>query len=416
MEKIAFLFPGQGAQYRGMFKTHWVRYPQVRQTFEEASDTLGFDLFSLCSESTEEELTLPQNTQPALLAAGVAAYRAWTRETGVVPFALAGHSLGEYTALVCSGAIPFNEALAIVRQRGWLMKEAASAGKGGMLAVNGITGPEAEALLSELPEFAGQLVVACYNSARQQVLSGPEAALIEAERRLSARGARTIPLKVGAAFHGPSMADAASELETFLRERSASIGAPRQPVVSNATALPYEGGAESIIQGLVREMTEPVLWKQTMAYLRNQAMEAAIDFGPQRTMKHLLLQDDPAAVVYAFDFPEDHEKLFSPEWKARRRNRSNRRLLEACLVAAVATPNRNEDRLAYTEGAVKPYREIEEMLLEAERRGSEPTDEDVRAGLERLTTILRTKGASEQEQLERTNAIAFEIHRKAGSL
>lgn len=416
MTGIAMLFPGQGSQYKGMFANHRDRYPAVRRTFEEASDALGFDLFALCADGSEAELAEPQNAQPALLAAGVAAYRAWTGETGEVPAALAGHSLGEYTALACAGSMPFRDALAIVRLRGWLMREGAAGGRrGGMLAVSGLTAEETETIVSGLPAYGDELAVACYNALRQQVISGTEAALAEAERELAARGARTVPLKVGAAFHGPLMAVAARKLEEALRERADRIAAPRVPVVSNVTALPYGDTAEAVIRGLVRQMTEPVRWKSTMAYLRREGVGLAIDCGPRATLKNLLLQDDSAAVAYAFDAPDDHGKLFAPEWGAGRRARPNNRLLEACLAAAAATRNRSEDTRAYAAAVVKPYREIEALLHRAESRGTDAADEDAREALRLLDAIMAAKGAGDEERAARTNAIRFEIQGKEGA-
>lgn len=414
MTKIALLFPGQGSQYKGMFANHRNRYPAVRRTFEEASDALGFDLFSLCTEGSEAELAEPQNAQPALLAAGVAAYRAWTGETGEVPAALAGHSLGEYTALACAGSMPFEDALAIVRQRGWLMREGAAGGRrGGMLAVSGLTAEETETIVSGLPAYGDELAVACYNALRQQVISGTEAELANAARELAARGARTVPLKVGAAFHSPLMTVAARKLEIALRERSDRIAAPRLPVVSNVTALPYGDTAEAVIRGLVRQMTEPVRWNSTMAYLRREGIDLAIDFGPRTTLKNLLMQDDSAAVAYGFDAPDDHGKLFAPEWG--RRARANNRLLEACLAAAAATRNRSEDTRAYAAAVVKPYREIEALLLCAESRGTDAADEDAREALRLLDLVMAAKGAGDEERAARTNAIRFEIQGKEGA-
>jgi len=416
MLRIAFLFPGQGSQYKGMFGSHWKLDPLIGRTFEEASDALGFDLYALCAEASEAVLAEPQHAQPALLAAGVAAYRAWTASTGAAPVVFAGHSLGEYTALACAGAIPFRDAVGIVRERGLLMREAALGRAGGMLAASGMPAAQAEAMLASMPQFAEELAIACYNSERQQVFAGSEAALGAMEQALLAYGARPHRLKVGAAFHSPLMKEPARRLESVLRERAGRFMPPAAPVICNVAAEPYEASVEAIVQGLVRQMTEPVRWRQSMIRLDSLGIDLAIDSGPQRTLKHLLLQDDPTAAALACDAPDDHAMLFSSGWRPQAGRRSSIRLLEACLAAATAARNRNGDLQTYREGVVRPYKELEALALQAERQGREPTVHEVRQGLRLLDRILTAKGVEDAERHAATNAIRDAIHRKEGTL
>jgi len=413
--RIAFLFPGQGSQYKGMFGSHWKTAPLIRQTFEEASDALGYDLYALCAEASEAELAEPQHAQPALLAAGVAAYRSWTACTGIAAAAFAGHSLGEYTALACAGAIPFRDAVEIVRERGLLMRQAAAGRAGGMLAASGMTAVQAEAMLAGMPQFAEELAIACYNSERQQVFAGSEVALQAVEQALLACGARPHRLKVGAAFHSPLMAEAAGRLEAVLQERSGRFMPPAAPVISNVSAEPHAASGETVIPGLVRQMTEPVRWRQSMTHLDSLGIDLAIDSGPQRTLKHLLLQDDPSAAALACDAPDDHAMLFASGWRQQAGRRSSIRLLEACLAAATAARNRNGDLPSYREGVVRPYKELEALALLAERQGREPTVREVREGLRLLDRILTAKGVERAERHAATNAIRDAIHRKEGT-
>ncbi|MFB9326423.1 ACP S-malonyltransferase [Paenibacillus aurantiacus] len=412
----AFLFPGQGSQYKGMFSAHRSRYRIVRQTFEEASDTLGYDLAAMCEQEPEAELARPSVAQPVLLTAGVAAYRAWTEKMEGAPIALAGHSLGEYTALACAGAIPFATALLLVRHRGLLMEEASADRQGGMLAVSGLDQSTIESLFSGRPEWGRDLALACCNSTRQFVLSGTTSLLRDAAWQLETVGARTIPLKVGAAFHSPLMAGAASKLEAALRVREREFKTPRLPVVSSVTGAPYAGGAEEIVNTLVRQMTEPVRWTKAIGCLKRCGVDVLIDSGPNRTLANLAKEDDPAIVSLAFDDPADHTRIAGSPRRSLPDADANRRVLEACLAAAVSTRNANDDRQAYAEGVVRPYRAIESMLLQAERSGEAPSDADARQALELLDAILLTKGIGERERKDRLRACQRRHNRKEGEL
>jgi len=231
---LAFVFPGQGSQAVGMLAELGAAFPEVRKTFDEASEGAGFDLWALSQDGPEAELGKTENTQPALLAASVATWRTWLAQGGAVPAQVAGHSLGEYSALVCAGALPLREAAALVAERGRLMQAAVPAGVGSMAAV---LGAEDELIQQVCKEVSGEEVVtpANYNSPGQLVIAGHAGAVDRAAQRLGELGVRkVIKLQVSVPSHTPLMRDAAQQLAARMAELPWQV--PTIPVLQNADA------------------------------------------------------------------------------------------------------------------------------------------------------------------------------------
>ena len=246
---IAFLFPGQGSQHAGMGKDLADNFPVARQIFEEANDALGFDLASLCYNGPEEDLKLTANTQPAILTTSIAALRALESETGLTPAFAAGHSLGEYSALVCAGALDFADAVRTVRQRGTFMQEAVPVGTGAMAAILGLDLETLNTVCNNAAE--GQVVSpANYNSAGQVVIAGHTDAVNRAIELAKENGAkRAMPLPVSAPFHCSLMTPAGERLAEVLN--SIAVNEMSVPVVTNVEAAPNQDAAR------VRELTLP---------------------------------------------------------------------------------------------------------------------------------------------------------------
>ncbi|MBQ4899274.1 ACP S-malonyltransferase [Paenibacillus sp. Marseille-P2973] len=390
MKRLAVLFPGQGSQYNGMMKEDYERYSVVRQTFEEASDTLGYDMAALCFHGGEEKLAQSDLTQPALLTAGVASYRLFVQETGIRPAAAAGHSLGEYTALTCAGVLKYCDALQLVRERGRLMMEASASGLGRMLAVSGITEYEAANMLERMRDVKIRPVISCYNSSKQIVLSGTTEAVTAAEELLAAEGVKLSSLKVSGAFHSPLMAEAANELEERLRRYE--FGAFTFPVISNIQGEIYGANAEEIIGSLKRQMTEPVRWRQSIACLLKRSMDAVVELAPRKTLARLLKEDYPAFPAYSMDDQTDRQVVFSPSFKANYQY-TERRVLEEYLAIAVSTRNHCHNEQVYQEQVVAPYRQLEGLLLNLEHNNAEPSAEQLREAWNWLKSIVNAKGA-----------------------
>jgi [acyl-carrier-protein] S-malonyltransferase len=304
MGKLAFLFPGQASQYPGMGKELADKYPAARSVFDEADKSLGFSISDLCFRGSEDSLKLTANTQPAILTVSVAAFRVLA-EKGVRPDFVAGHSLGEYSALVAAGALEFGEAVRLVRRRGEYMQTAVPEGVGAMAAILGLAPAQVTELCRKAAE--GQVVSpANLNSPEQTVISGNAEAVKRAVEMASAGGAkRAVMLAVSAPFHSALMAPAAARLEPDLR--AAKFHALRVPLVTNADAEITSDGDEAR-ESLIRQVTLPVRWEESVRELVEQGVNTFVEVGPGRVLAGLLRQIDRS--VHVFNV-EDEKSLHS---------------------------------------------------------------------------------------------------------
>lgn len=289
MGKIAFVFPGQGSQVVGMARDVYEAVPAARQLFEKADERLGFSLQSLVFEGPESELKQTSNTQPALLTASVALYEAF-KASGVAPDYVAGHSLGEYSALVAAGVLDFEDAVALVRARGIFMEEAVPGGQGAMAAVLGADRDKLAALCQEISTFAGSVELANVNCPGQIVVSGTTAGVAAvAERVKEAGGKRAIMLEVSGPFHSSMMKEAAQKLAQELAQ--VSFSEAKYPVIANVTAEPVTDGQR--IQGLlVEQVYSPVLWEDSVNWLISQGVDTFVEFGPGSVLTGLIKKID----------------------------------------------------------------------------------------------------------------------------
>jgi [acyl-carrier-protein] S-malonyltransferase len=290
MSKTAFLFPGQGSQFAGMGRSLHEAFPEARRTFEEADEALGFPLSSLCFEGPEQNLKLTENTQPALLAVSTAAYRV-LEGRGVGPDYVAGHSLGEYSALVAAGSLQFQDALRLVRKRGQFMQAAVPAGVGAMAALLKLPEGKLDGILAEAAQ--GEVVAAAnYNSPDQVVIAGNAGAVERAMDLAKAAGAkRAVPLPVSAPFHCPLMTPAQEKMQSELD--AVDFADLRVPLINNWQAREIRTGAEAR-EGLYRQIPGSVLWTQTIRYLATQGVDNFIEVGAGGVLTGLLRNIDPA--------------------------------------------------------------------------------------------------------------------------
>lgn len=285
MTKVAFVFPGQGSQYPGMGKEFADNFPVARQIFEEANDALGFKLSTICFSGSDEELRLTANTQPAILAASIAVLRVMEQETGLKADYLAGHSLGEYSALVCSGALSFADAIRTVRARGTFMQEAVPVGTGSMAAMLSIEPDVLEGVCREASE--GEIVSpANFNSPGQIVIAGSSAAVGRAIEIAKGRGFRkAMLLQVSAPFHCALMKPAADRLSIVLN--SVSVNDMFLPVVANANAEPNQD-KEQVKALLITQVCAPVLWEQSVNAMTCLGVTRFVEIGPGKVLSGLV--------------------------------------------------------------------------------------------------------------------------------
>ena len=307
---LAFVFPGQGSQSLGMLAELSELHPIVRETFVEASDGAGVDLWALSQGGPEEMLNRTEYTQPALLAAGVAVSRAWREAGAAQPAMLSGHSLGEYTALVAAGTLSLKDGAHLVRLRGQLMQEAAPAGVGAMAAVLGAE----DALVQEVCEaVSGSEVVvpANYNSPGQIVIGGHAAAVDKALAMLGERGVRkAVKLVVSVPSHTPLMREAANRLAEAMAGLSWQM--PDRPVVQNVDARVH-GDVDAIREALVRQLYLPVQWTGCVQALVGQGVTRIAECGPGKVLAGLVKRIDKAVDARAIGTPGDFESARS-EW------------------------------------------------------------------------------------------------------
>jgi len=293
MKPFAFVFPGQGSQSVGMLDA-WADHPAVKATLEEASQALGEDVAGLIHNGPKETLDLTTNTQPVMLTAAIACYRAWLADGGPAPVAVAGHSLGEYSALVAAGALSLSDALPLVRFRAQAMQEAVPVGAGAMAAILGLDAAVVKDVCAQAAAASGQAVEAAnFNDPKQTVIAGTKAGVDKACEMLKAAGAkRALPLAVSAPFHSSLMKPAAERL----RERLASvtIQAPAIAVVNNIDAQ-VENEPNAIRHALYRQAYGAVRWVEVVQALRARGLAHILECGPGKVLSGLVKRIDGEA-------------------------------------------------------------------------------------------------------------------------
>lgn len=296
MKPFAFVFPGQGSQSVGMLDA-WGQHPLVIQALQEASDALGEDVAKLIHVGPKEALALTTNTQPVMLVAGVVAFRVWMSEVGIAPAAVAGHSLGEYAALVAAGALTLTQAAPLVRFRAQAMQDAVPVGVGAMAAILGMDAAKVAAVCHEVTQSFGpgtdEIVEAVnFNDPAQTVIAGSKAAVDNACVALKAQGAkRALPLPVSAPFHSRLMVPAAERLKEYLA--SVNFGLPLIDLVNNIDVA-VETDAARIRDALYRQAFGPVRWVETVRAMQSRGLATLVECGPGKVLCGMVKRIDPA--------------------------------------------------------------------------------------------------------------------------
>ncbi|MHC1479209.1 ACP S-malonyltransferase [Frateuria aurantia] len=301
---LALVFPGQGSQSVGMLAELAAIHPEIQASFAEASQALGYDLWQLASEGPEQQLNQTEYTQPALLAASVGVWRAWRAAGGAMPARMAGHSLGEYSALVCAGVLALGPAAALVAERGRLMQQAVPAGAGAMAAILGAD--DAQILAACEAEAEGQVVApANYNSPGQLVIAGDAAAVDRVVQRLSGEGIRKIvKLAVSVPSHCALMKGAAEQLGQRFAELD--WASPQIPVIQNADAQ-VAGSVEAIREALQRQLYLPVRWTECVQALVAGGASRIVECGPGKVLSGLVRRIDKSVELASLAVPADFD-------------------------------------------------------------------------------------------------------------
>ncbi len=388
VHKKAFLFPGQGSQYIGMGKQLCEKYEIARRTFEEADEALSFSLSDLCFKGDLAELTLTKNAQPAILTTSVATFRV-LQEKGIAPEILAGHSLGEISALTCAGVFSFADAVRLAQIRGSLMQESVPAGQGAMAAVMTRDISMLQDLCASVAD--GEVVVISnYNTRTQQVISGHIDAVDRAVKKLDEAGIKTKLLNVSAPFHCPLMQPAAEAFGKVLK--NFEIKEPQIPVLANVNAMPYQG-ADKVIESLVKQIVSPVQWADSMTYLKKAMIKYCVEVGSGHVLKNMMKTNISDIPVFAFE--GDEEALYQHFESCKFP------IVSRAMGIAVATRNTNWDSDAYHQGVVVPYNELVKLQSTIEQEGRQANEEETTRTIDLLLTIFRTKQTPKEEQIHR---------------
>ena len=392
MIKKAFLFPGQGVQYIGMGKTLCQNFKIASDVFDEASDTLGIDVKKLCFDSNLEELTLTENAQPAILTLSNAMYRVYLDEIGVKPDIMAGHSLGEISALTCAGAIEFKDAVRLAKMRGKFMQEAVKKGEGMMAAVQIRDVEKLRNICKEIQDKNEKVSISNYNTGIQTVIAGTRTGVSKAMDILEKDGIKSTELNVSAPFHCPMMQPAADRFKEEMAKYQYSD--PTCIVLSNVTGMPYMGKAE-IPENLVKQIVSPVQWVESMNYMKRSMVRYCLEIGPKHVLREMMKKNIADIPVFSLDEEEDIkdakqyiEKAYVP-------------FLSRCMGIAVATKNNNYNDQEYADGVVAPYMQIQQLQEKIENEKRKATDEEMNLAIEMLKKVFATKKVSEEEQKAR---------------
>lgn len=302
MSNLAFVFPGQGSQKIGMLSELAEQYSLIKETFDQASDVLGYNMWELIQKGEQEAINLTERTQPILLASSVAIWRLWNEKNGAIPSQMAGHSLGEWSALVCSGVVDFADGLNIVRARGQYMQQAVPVGEGAMAAIIGL---DDKAILEACAnaQSLGVVDAVNFNAPGQVVIAGSNAAVEAAMESCKAAGAkRALPLPVSAPFHTSLMKPAANNLADLVN--TVNFSAPQVPVVHNVHAQ-TETDPETIKALMLEQIYSPVKWVDCVNQLKNNGATTLIECGPGKVLSGLTKRIDREITSLATDSVAD---------------------------------------------------------------------------------------------------------------
>ena len=397
MDKLAFVFPGQGSHYVGMSKGIYDEFKIVRETFEEAEDILKINLTDLCFNGPLSTLTKVTNAHAAILTSGISAFRVFMQEIGYAPQFCAGHSLGEYLALTSAGVLSFADALKLVEFRAGLTKNVEQETNGGMTIIDNIETTIVEEECKKAQEQGKKVYISCYNSPIQTAISGDLDDLFDFEYTILSRGGQITPLIGSAPYHSPLMINYAKELEKELERYT--FHDFRYAVISNYTGEIYRS-IEEVKKNLVLHLTNPVKWSQSMKLLERRGVNVAIEMGPKNLITNIVRSNSNEISAICLGNKKERNEFFTKYKTHEMYSKHIPTIITKCLVAGVATPNKNWDNDEYEAGVVKPYNEIQSIQNKIESKELILNDEIIRKCLENLKTIFITKKLPESEQKE----------------
>lgn len=393
MMNIAAIFPGSDSQFVGMYKSLYDEYDIARRTIDEAEQVTGANLRELCFKGPLSVLGRSENSYAAIVAFGVAAFRVFTSETGLTPQFCAGHSLGEYTALACAGALSFSDTLELVRARDKISREVRKATDGGMSIIDNIDSSVVERICKEQRKLGREVYVSCYNSPTQTAVSGRQDDIEETEKIIHKESGKVSPLYNSAPFHCPLMECGIEKLKDRLNDLN--LGEFRYPVVSNYTGKPF-GRISELKECLIKQLTNPVRWVDTINYLVSKNVQCVIDFSARNMFENIIKMKQSLKIV-CFGIGEERKSFIaSLQGGAYKDGRTS--FISKSIIAAVATPNLNINQNQYKSGVIDNYQKLIEIRAGLEKGSIDYSQELKRQIILLLKNIFSTKRLDKKEQ------------------
>jgi len=395
--KMGFVFPGQGSQFVGMGQSLYNRHKLIRQTYEQASEILDIDISKISFEGPLAKLSQLENLFPAIVIQEIASYRSFMKEYGTAPQICAGHSLGEYAALHCSGALSFKDTLLLVRLRGRFAQTIVDSGAAGMSIVDEIAIEQVENICKNMQEEGARVWVSCRNSPTQTAICGRSEDMKNAEDEIASHGGKISPLFDNAPFHCQLMQEFAAPFEEEINK--CQIYYTRYPVISGLTGKPFLKESE-IRAGLVRQLYMPINWINVAAYMKRCSLTHVVEMSGKNILTNLVKDSLPDTECLCYGHKQAEPRLRELILEDEKVARHIPTVITKCLKAAVATPNENFDEQEYEEGVIKPYRKIVALQEQLEVAQEKPSKEYMNEALVHLKSILDTKRVSIKEQYE----------------
>lgn len=388
MSNVALLFPGQGSQMVGMGRDFWNNFDVAKKLFEEASDAISFDLRKLCFEGSIDDLTMTMNAQPALLTVSVIAYQVYMQEIGMEPAYLAGHSLGEYSALVCAGVLSFHDAIKLVRQRGIIMHNADPDQKGTMAAISGIHLDTLQNICEQVSTIERPACVACVNADQQFVISGHRHSIQEIIKRTETLRTKHSYINVSGPYHSPMMQTAAEQFKVELDQYQYAHA--KFPIISNVTAAPYEPD-RSVVDYLTMQMTMPVRWSESMLYLVANGVTEVIELGSKHVLVSLMSKITKRIIPYSLSQPSDLLMLTNTQERKNKRLTIRKKLLSELIVTALISRNYNPDSISYTQTVEPLFNQLQRAKEQVNNNEYELSEEEINDALQVCHSIIIAK-------------------------
>lgn len=388
MNRVGFVFSGQGSQYPGMCKKLYTEDKDIRDCFEEASDILGYDPAEICFGDKTELLNKTKYAQPAIFLASVSQLINFRKKCLLTPDFVAGHSIGEYAALYCAGVLELRLGIELVKTRAELMEREAELNKGAMYDVKNISITDIDDIIKTMRKH-GIICISNYNGRDNVVISGEEKVVTKTADAIINRGGSVVKLNVSSGFHSPLMQRAADifiDKTEQIRFKETDI-----KIISNLTGLPYTNAAE-IKNTLPQQIVSPVKWYHLMKYMEDNGCKTVIEFGPKKVLKNIIIRNT-SIEAFSYDDEED-SKLLGFQYSAQKMRSV---FFGEFLKEAVIHKNHNNDLSDYSESVVTKYREMEKIYLKMKNEGYQATMDDVANSREYLRTILKYKHISDAD-------------------